>query len=66
MEANFEVRQPDANADPASPEGQRQIFLRHGTQLHAPSKRSWRLIPVAENLRVLRQPPSQREESDEE
>ncbi|KAM5534884.1 hypothetical protein V8D89_011439 [Ganoderma adspersum] len=29
VEANFEVRQPDANADPATPEGQRQIFLRH-------------------------------------
>ncbi|KAH9850048.1 hypothetical protein C2E23DRAFT_735887 [Lenzites betulinus] len=28
-EANFELRQPDPNADPESPEGQRQIFLRH-------------------------------------
>ncbi|RPD66691.1 hypothetical protein L226DRAFT_607999 [Lentinus tigrinus ALCF2SS1-7] len=28
-EANFELRQPDPNADPDSPEGQRQIFLRH-------------------------------------
>ncbi|TFK92965.1 nucleic acid-binding protein [Polyporus arcularius HHB13444] len=30
-EANFELRQPDPNADPDSPEGQRQIFLRHET-----------------------------------
>ncbi|KAI0722990.1 nucleic acid-binding protein [Earliella scabrosa] len=28
-EANFELRQPDPSADPDSPEGQRQIFLRH-------------------------------------
>ncbi|KAI0722177.1 hypothetical protein C8T65DRAFT_691858 [Cerioporus squamosus] len=30
-EANFELRQPDPAADPDSPEGQRQIFLRHET-----------------------------------
>ncbi|KAI1789021.1 nucleic acid-binding protein [Ganoderma leucocontextum] len=46
VEASYEVRQPDANADPNSPEGQRQIFLKH------------------ENLRVLRQPSGQREETD--
>ncbi|CDO74288.1 hypothetical protein BN946_scf184663.g9 [Trametes cinnabarina] len=28
-EANFELRQPDPNADPDTPEGQRQLFLRH-------------------------------------
>ncbi|TRM68451.1 hypothetical protein BD626DRAFT_481771 [Schizophyllum amplum] len=28
-EANFELREPDKNADPTTPEGQRQIFLRH-------------------------------------
>ena len=31
VEANFEIRQPSPDADPDSPEGQRQIFLRHGT-----------------------------------
>lgn len=29
VEANFELREPDPNADPDSPQGQRQIFLRH-------------------------------------
>ncbi|TBU36690.1 nucleic acid-binding protein [Dichomitus squalens] len=29
VEANYELRQPDPNADPNTPEGQRQIFLRH-------------------------------------
>ncbi|KAH7931362.1 nucleic acid-binding protein [Leucogyrophana mollusca] len=29
VEANFELREPEPNADPASPQGQRQIFLRH-------------------------------------
>ncbi|KIK99686.1 hypothetical protein PAXRUDRAFT_8704 [Paxillus rubicundulus Ve08.2h10] len=29
VEANFELRDPDPNADPSSPAGQRQIFLRH-------------------------------------
>lgn len=30
VEANFEVRQPNPDADPSTPEGQRQIFLKHG------------------------------------
>ncbi|EIN10319.1 hypothetical protein PUNSTDRAFT_119334 [Punctularia strigosozonata HHB-11173 SS5] len=29
VEANFELREPDPSADPATPQGQRQIFLRH-------------------------------------
>ncbi|KAI0676985.1 hypothetical protein C8Q78DRAFT_1073735 [Trametes maxima] len=47
-ETNFELRQPDPNADPESPEGQRQIFLRH------------------EQIRVLRQPPRDKEETESE
>ncbi|KAI9001315.1 hypothetical protein BD414DRAFT_511867 [Trametes punicea] len=47
-EANFELRQPDPNADPDSSEGQRQIFLRH------------------ESIRVLRQPPKDKEDDDTE
>jgi len=31
VEANFELRDPEPNADPDSPQGQRQIFLRHET-----------------------------------
>lgn len=30
VEANYELREPDASAEPGSPQGQRQIFLRHG------------------------------------
>jgi len=29
VEANFELRDPEAGADPSTPQGQRQIFLRH-------------------------------------
>ncbi|KAI6004126.1 hypothetical protein EDD15DRAFT_2385194 [Pisolithus albus] len=31
VEANFELREPDPNADPSTSAGQRQIFLRHET-----------------------------------
>ena len=31
VEAGFELREPDPSADPTSYQGQRQIFLRHGT-----------------------------------
>jgi single-stranded DNA-binding protein len=30
VEANFELREPEPNVDPDSPQGRRQIFLRHG------------------------------------
>ncbi|KZT27043.1 nucleic acid-binding protein [Neolentinus lepideus HHB14362 ss-1] len=42
VEANFELRQPDPTADPDSPQGQRQIFLRHETLrlLSAPPRSS--------------------------
>ncbi|KAF7331873.1 Single-stranded DNA-binding protein [Mycena kentingensis (nom. inval.)] len=29
VEAAYEIREPDASADPTTPQGQRQIFLRH-------------------------------------
>ncbi|KAF8631172.1 hypothetical protein AX15_002511 [Amanita polypyramis BW_CC] len=29
VEANYELREPEAGADPTTPHGQRQIFLRH-------------------------------------
>ncbi|KAJ7122750.1 hypothetical protein C8R44DRAFT_875957 [Mycena epipterygia] len=29
VEAAYEIREPDEGADPATPQGQRQIFLRH-------------------------------------
>lgn len=31
VEAGFELREPEKDADPATPQGQRQIFLRHGS-----------------------------------
>ncbi|PPR03871.1 hypothetical protein CVT26_000869 [Gymnopilus dilepis] len=31
VETNFELREPDPDADPTTPQGQRQIFLRHET-----------------------------------
>ncbi|KAF5388319.1 hypothetical protein D9615_000110 [Tricholomella constricta] len=31
VEASFELREPEAGADPTTPQGQRQIFLRHET-----------------------------------
>lgn len=30
VEANYELREADPTAEPNSPQGQRQIFLRHG------------------------------------
>jgi hypothetical protein len=30
VEASFELREPDLNAEPETPQGQKQIFLRHG------------------------------------
>jgi Single-strand binding protein family len=30
VEANFELRDPDPAAEPGTPQGQRQILLRHG------------------------------------
>lgn len=32
VEAGFELREPLKDADPTTPQGQRQIFLRHGWQ----------------------------------
>nr|GAT53830.1 single-stranded DNA-binding protein [Mycena chlorophos] len=31
VEAMYDIREPDASADPTTPQGQRQIFLRHDT-----------------------------------
>lgn len=57
VEANFELREPDPDADPDSPQGQRQIFLRHGILcFHV----LIRVLPLssylAESIRVLKSP----------
>lgn len=54
VEANYELRDPDPNADPSSPSGQRQIFLRHGALLL--SRRWLSLTHFAEAIRVLSTP----------
>ncbi len=63
VEANFELREPEPDADPSTPQGQRQIFLRHGAFIPA------HLLPlsheIAENLRVLNQPKSDPSEHQE-
>ncbi|KAK7470958.1 ssDNA-binding protein, mitochondrial [Stygiomarasmius scandens] len=41
VEANYELREPEPDADPTTPMGQRQIFLRHETlRLLSPPPRS--------------------------
>lgn len=60
-EANFELRQPDPNADPDSPEGQRQIFLRHGTLSR--SRELYYTHMFTESIRVLRIPRGDAEEN---
>ena len=65
VEASYELSEPDPSADPSTYQGQRQIFLRHGTCSVS------RLPPCAfnasiENIRLLRGPNNAREESAEE
>ncbi|PFH52607.1 hypothetical protein AMATHDRAFT_139648, partial [Amanita thiersii Skay4041] len=45
VEANFELREPEAGADPSTPQGQRQIFLRHENLRVL----SWPRRPVSED-----------------
>lgn len=54
VEANYELRDPDPNADSSSPSGQRQIFLRHGALLLSRSRRC--LSYLVEAIRVLTTP----------
>lgn len=54
VEANYELRDPDPNADPSSPSGQRQIFLRHGAL--RPPRRWLPLTYSVEAIRVLSTP----------
>ena len=54
-EANFELRQPDPNAEPDSPEGQRQIFLRHGASFFA---REWLVKVSCLDREYSRSPPA--------
>lgn len=65
VEANYEIREPDRLADPSTPQGQRQVVLRHGTCSLSCLLHSY-LTPPTENIRLLRGPHHAREESTEE
>jgi hypothetical protein len=52
VEANFELREPDASADPNTPQGQRQIFLRHGV-CPVSANTNFRLMIISETIRVI-------------
>ncbi|KAF5393714.1 hypothetical protein D9757_000306 [Collybiopsis confluens] len=56
VEAAYELREPEPDADPTTPQGQRQIFLRHGKQfLCSLFQKTERPFPI-EHIRVLSQP----------
>lgn len=65
VEANYEIREPDRSADPNTPQGQRQVVLRHGTCSLSCLLHSY-LTPLIETIRLLRTPYHPREESTEE
>lgn len=54
VEAAFEMREPEAGSEPSTPQGQRQILLRHGT-LHMQSV-AFPAHPFPENIKVVGQP----------
>jgi hypothetical protein len=56
VEANFELRTLDSDADPDSPQAQRQILLRHGKTLY--NCRPGAHSALVEAIRVLRAPPN--------
>lgn len=65
VEANFEIREPDPNADPETPQGQRQIYLRHGSctsSLQCPAITD---TPPSENLRVIGGTPNRAQSSND-
>jgi hypothetical protein len=58
VETNFELREPESGTDPATPQGQRQIFLRHGVW-HIVCKRVFFPLicgEIVEQIRVLTYP----------
>lgn len=56
VEANFELREPEPSADPDTPQGQRQIFLRHGKYCYF--LYSCMLIRATETIRLLKSAPA--------
>ena len=65
VEAGYELRDADPDAEAGSPHAQRQIFLRHGTFLRLFSGvLAAQTICTSENLRVLRYPTDNRGEEE--
>lgn len=64
VEAAYELREPDRNAEPDSPAAQRQIFLRHGMYLWSLSVSI--LMASSEAIKVLSRPKSSTSAESEE
>jgi hypothetical protein len=68
VEANFELREPEPTANPESPQGQRQIFLRHGdyqVYIFRVKLIMFNFHPTSETLRLIKASPSHSRESPE-
>lgn len=63
VEAGFEVREPEPGADPSTPQGQRQIFLRHGLSRTATPDCSNHLLLPPDTIRLI-SPPRNRGEGE--
>ena len=65
VEAGYELRDADPDAEAGSPNAQRQVFLRHGAYLryfsNAPAAQT---IGPSENIRVLKYPSDHRGEEE--
>lgn len=46
VEAGFEIREPEPGADASTPQGQRQIFLRHGPSSNLPGCCSTEILGI--------------------
>jgi len=70
VEAGFELREPEKDADSATPQGQRQIFLRHGSLHVFTMTRDLKgFILNLETIRLLSKPfvkPEEHQEQEQE
>jgi hypothetical protein len=65
VEAQYEVREPEVGADPASLQGQRQHFLRHGSSFFCGVDRNSIDLSFVEFIRVLKRGQSNMEGENE-
>ena len=67
VEAGFELREADPDAEAGTPNAQRQIFLKHGTYpLHFSGVSMAEVDCTSENIRVLKYPTDHRGEEEHE